>query len=62
MSGIPDSQGNPMPAFSPQEVEVQCLVIDNGSYTVKAGFAGDDEPRAQFATVVGRPRHVLVMG
>ena len=32
------------------------MVIDNGSGTIKAGFAGDDAPRAVFTTVVGRPR------
>jgi actin len=33
------------------------VVIDCGSGTTKAGFAGDDAPRAVFSTVVGRPRH-----
>jgi len=28
---------------------------------VKAGFAGDDAPRAVFPSVVGRPRHKGVM-
>jgi len=37
------------------------LVIDNGSGMVKAGFAGDDAPRAVFPSVVGRPRHKGVM-
>ncbi|GJP56186.1 hypothetical protein CLOM_g15235 [Closterium sp. NIES-68] len=32
------------------------VVCDNGSDTVKAGFAGDDAPRAVFPTIVGRPR------
>jgi actin beta/gamma 1 len=41
--------------------EVQALVVDNGSGMVKAGFAGDDAPRAVFPSVVGRPRHVGVM-
>ena len=35
--------------------EVVALVIDNGSVTCKAGFAGDDVPRAVFPSVVGRP-------
>merc|ERR1719204_2666671 len=30
--------------------------MDNGSGTTKAGFAGDDAPRAVFPTIVGRPR------
>nr|BBI93157.1 actin [Moesziomyces antarcticus] len=37
------------------------LVIDNGSGMCKAGFAGDDAPRAVFPSVVGRPRHQGVM-
>jgi actin-related protein len=41
--------------------EVAALVIDNGSGMVKAGFAGDDAPRAVFPSIVGRPRHMGVM-
>ena len=37
--------------------ELQALVIDNGSSMMKAGFAGDDAPRAVFPSVVGRPRY-----
>eukprot|EP00730_Choanoeca_flexa_P009480 TRINITY_DN12654_c2_g7_i2.p1 TRINITY_DN12654_c2_g7~~TRINITY_DN12654_c2_g7_i2.p1 ORF type:complete len:385 (+),score=82.53 TRINITY_DN12654_c2_g7_i2:102-1256(+) len=37
------------------------LVIDNGSYSTKAGFAGEDAPRVVFPTIVGRPRHQGVM-
>jgi len=33
------------------------LVVDNGSGMVKAGFAGDDAPRAVFPSIVGRPKH-----
>jgi len=33
------------------------LVIDNGSGMVKAGFAGDDAPRAVFPSIVGRPKY-----
>jgi len=41
--------------------ETQALVIDNGSGMCKAGFAGDDAPRAVFPSIVGRPRHTGVM-
>jgi actin-related protein len=41
--------------------EVAGLVVDNGSGMVKAGFAGDDAPRAVFPSIVGRPRHQGVM-
>ena len=37
------------------------IVIDNGSMMMKAGFAGDDAPRAVFPSIVGRPRHQGVM-
>lgn len=37
------------------------MVIDNGSGSIKAGFAGDDAPRSVFSTVVGRPRVPGVM-
>jgi hypothetical protein len=37
------------------------LVVDNGSGMCKAGFAGDDAPRAVFPSIVGRPRHKGVM-
>ncbi|RWR84593.1 actin [Cinnamomum micranthum f. kanehirae] len=37
------------------------LVCDNGTGMIKAGFAGDDAPRAVFQTIVGRPCHTGVM-
>jgi len=43
------------------EDELAGLVVDNGSGMVKAGFAGDDAPRAVFPSIVGRPRHQGVM-
>lgn len=33
--------------------EIQALVIDNGGYSIKAGYAGDDAPRAVFRNVHG---------
>jgi actin beta/gamma 1 len=41
--------------------EPAACVIDNGSGMMKAGFAGDDAPRAVFPSIVGRPRHQGVM-
>jgi len=41
--------------------EAAATVIDNGSGMMKAGFAGDDAPRAVFPSIVGRPRHQGVM-
>ena len=37
--------------------DIAALVIDNGSGMCKAGFAGDDAPRAVFPSIVGRPRY-----
>merc|ERR1712193_588095 len=41
--------------------DTAALVVDNGSGMCKAGFAGDDAPRAVFPSIVGRPRHRGVM-
>lgn len=41
--------------------ETVALVVDNGSGMCKAGFAGDDAPRAVFPSIVGRPRHASTM-
>jgi len=41
--------------------ETTALVVDNGSGMVKAGFAGDDAPRAVFPSIVGRPKHQGIM-
>ncbi|KAJ7038183.1 actin-related protein [Mycena filopes] len=39
----------------------QPVVIDNGSGTIKAGFAGQDHPKCFFPSFVGRPKHIRVM-
>jgi len=41
--------------------QVQALVVDNGSGMCKAGFSGDDAPRAVFPSIVGRPKMRGVM-
>ena len=38
------------------EEEQIAVVIDNGTGTIKAGFAGEDAPRAEFPSIVGCPR------
>ena len=38
------------------------VVLDIGSYEVRAGFAGDDAPRAVFPTVIGEPRKAGTRG
>ena len=37
------------------------IVSDNGSGTCKAGFAGDDNPRVVFPSIVGKPKFQNVM-
>jgi len=44
-----------------EDEEVAALVVDNGSGMCKAGFAGDDAPRAVFPSIVGRPKHPGIM-
>eukprot|EP01125_Pyxidicula_operculata_P017825 TRINITY_DN6292_c0_g1_i2.p1 TRINITY_DN6292_c0_g1~~TRINITY_DN6292_c0_g1_i2.p1 ORF type:complete len:375 (-),score=58.68 TRINITY_DN6292_c0_g1_i2:89-1213(-) len=41
--------------------EVEAIVMDNGSGMCKAGFAGNEYPRAVFPSIVGRPRYKDVM-
>ncbi|KAF4677984.1 Actin, aortic smooth muscle [Perkinsus olseni] len=41
--------------------ETPAVVIDNGSGLCKAGFAGDDAPRAIFPSIVGRPKMPGIM-
>lgn len=43
------------------DVEIQPVVIDNGSGLCKAGFSGNDVPHVVFRSIVGRPRHQEVM-
>ena len=51
----------PIQMQAPTDDEVQCLVIETSSGFMKAGFAGEDAPRAVFPSIVGRPRHMGVM-
>ncbi|KAK9047979.1 hypothetical protein SSX86_033059 [Deinandra increscens subsp. villosa] len=41
--------------------DIQPLVFDCGTGTMKAGFAGDSSPRKVFPTLVGRPYHSLAL-
>jgi len=41
--------------------DISALVIDNGTGMCKAGFAGEDAPRAVFPSVIGRPKHSATM-
>lgn len=37
------------------------IVLDNGSGTIRAGFAGEDLPKCFFPSFVGRPKHVRAL-
>ncbi|KAJ9658058.1 centractin- actin- protein of the dynactin complex [Coniosporium apollinis] len=37
------------------------IVLDNGSGTIRAGFAGQDLPKCYFPSFVGRPKHARVL-
>lgn len=39
-----------------EEPQKFALVVDNGSGTIKAGFAGDDAPRSVFPNMHGKPK------
>ncbi|CAD7929153.1 unnamed protein product [Amoebophrya sp. A120] len=39
----------------------QPVVLDNGSGVMKAGVAGDEQPKCVFSNYVGRPKHERVM-
>lgn len=41
--------------------EMLPMIVDNGSGMVKAGWAGDDSPRAVFPSIIGRARYNSVM-
>jgi actin-related protein len=38
--------------------DIEAIVLDNGSGTIKAGFAGDDSPQVVFPNIVGHLRHI----
>lgn len=35
------------------------VVVDNGSWFCKAGFAGEDNPKSVFPAMVGKPKQVV---
>ena len=40
---------------------LNAIVIDNGSGTIRAGFAGENTPKTYFPSYVGRPKHIRAM-
>jgi len=47
--------------MSQQNQQLTPLVLDIGSGRLKAGFSGDEKPKLDFESVVGRPRHSFAM-
>ena len=45
-----------------EEDYLDAVIIENGSATIKAGFAGDDHPRAMFRSVLGSPKVASTVG
>merc|ERR1712072_994250 len=56
MGSLSDSKKKKHFRYNMGEEEQTALVVDNGSGMVKAGFSGDDAPRAVFPSIVGRPK------
>lgn len=50
-----------MPSEFEDVLTNQPIVIDNGSGTIKAGFAGGNVPKSYFPNFVGRAKHQRVM-
>ena len=44
------------------EDKQQSVVLDNGSGICKAGFSGDDKPKAVFPAVIGTPKNQQLIG
>ncbi|CAJ1961609.1 unnamed protein product [Cylindrotheca closterium] len=45
----------PPPSIDEDTVDLGAIVIDNGTGSTKAGFAGEDDPRCVFPTLVAHP-------
>jgi actin-related protein len=61
-SSLLQETGSQPTEYSESGGTATALVVDNGSGMVKAGFAGDDAPRAVFPSIVGRPLYKIIMG
>ena len=41
--------------------EYTTIVVDNGSSLIKAGFSGEEAPKAIFPSIVGRPKNIAAL-
>ncbi len=44
-----------------EDITTRPLVIDNGTGLSKNGFAGEDQPRSVFPTLIGYPKYTGIM-
>lgn len=44
-----------------ESLQTKPLVLNNGTGFTKNGFAGEDQPRSVFPTIIGYPNHPVVM-
>ncbi|TFG02235.1 MAG: hypothetical protein EU540_01995 [Promethearchaeota archaeon] len=42
-------------------LNAKALVVDNGTGISKNGFAGEDQPRSVFPTLIGYPKYESIM-
>lgn len=50
-----------MKTLSDEVISNKPLVIDNGTGFTKNGFAGEDQPRSVFPTIIGYPKYQIIM-
>jgi actin len=55
-------KGDSTAGVAPSDEGVVAVILDNGTATVKAGFGGEDAPRAEVPNVVGKVRHPGLSG
>jgi actin len=41
--------------------ESEAIMIDLGSFNIKAGYAGEDAPKVVIPTIIGKPKHPGVL-
>ncbi|THV70188.1 actin-like protein [Aureobasidium pullulans] len=56
-----EREGNTRQGIMADTLHNAPIVLDNGSGTIRAGFAGEDAPKCYFPSYVGRPKHLRVL-
>ncbi|TFF95646.1 MAG: hypothetical protein EU547_07300, partial [Promethearchaeota archaeon] len=47
--------------MSEEFLNAKALVVDNGTGISKNGYAGEDQPRSVFPTLIGYPKYESIM-